>query len=167
MGLLETWLPSHLVHNTYLCFLELSCLKQKITYINKIIKWNRIRLETLRVVFLQSHSSDAFLAALSLRAIDDLAWWHWPLTFDPSSWPRYPSTLPTCWVSGPYVCQLSFDIETDRMTDNVKTITPVADVGCKNRVAIWKFSPSHYVKCTGKFIFFQDIHYHCIINNTL
>ncbi len=60
--------------------------------------------------------------------------WPWPLTYDLDlwTWPRYPSTWPTHKKSGPYVCPFSRESgNTHRHTDNVKTITPVADAGCK------------------------------------
>ena len=71
-----------------------------------------------------------------------LTWWPWPLTYDLDlwTWPRYPSTWPTHQRSGLYVCPFSRESvhrQTDRHThthtDYVKTITPIADAGCKEQ----------------------------------
>ena len=65
-----------------------------------------------------------------------LTLWPWPLTYDLDlwTWPRYPSTWPTHQKSGSYVCPFSRESgnrHTDTQTHDVKTITPVAYVGCK------------------------------------
>ncbi len=48
-----------------------------------------------------------------------LTWWPWPLTYDLDlrTWPRYPSTWPSCKNSGPYVCPFTCESETHRPTD--------------------------------------------------
>ena len=76
---------------------------------------------------------DIFINWNSLKTLFDLV----TLTFDLYlwTWPRYPSTRPTCWILGQYVCpfvQESGNTLTDSLTHthDVKTITPTADAGC-------------------------------------
>ncbi len=68
----------------------------------------------------------------------------WPLTYDIylQTWPRYPSTSPTCQNSSLYVCQFgreSGNRQTDTHTDGAKTITPDTSQtwGVRNETTLW------------------------------
>ncbi len=105
-----------------------------------------IALKTPRIVYVQSYSSVASLASPSMKSsmisksdsikipiktFFDLL----TLTFDLWPWPRYSSTWPKCQYSGQFVCLFGRESgNTHKQTDYVKTITPVADTGCKK----WK-----------------------------
>ncbi len=70
--------------------------------------------QDLKSLSLKTHPWETFLGLVTLTSEPDLR-----------NWPRYPSTWPTCWNSGPYVCPFS------RESGNRHTHTQT-DTWCQN-----------------------------------